>query len=537
MIILYAALYRNEAAEKEVPSSLTLPEDVWVPHLCRLAEEVVRAAQSVECYTLIDVCEARPHRSDNRNPVNSIAECGVFAWDRRNDGAKLIADHLDDWQKLVKNGHVGSAFASIDALPAWMNSHKTFLKVQLVERILPGPHVLELIRENSKIIVESDPNSRLKLARIAWRSNDNKLAAELLSSCVPGLHSEENLTLAADLAVELRESELFDDVVGRSLSLFPESSALLDHKLKMYLWRRQYSELIALLSDPPADIGPERRFFYMTLAVRLKSDTTPDYKLILDAIASAAPAYDDWARIRCSKEASARHDYTTAIDLCLPTDSGSVTKGVANTLISAIKQRLLERTADGRSLVVSGDELVKPVLAAIRYISENPSDGGTRLQLTSLLAPETAGSLGFAILVVIANQLASSTQIRKRTKASPGQAEAASEEQLTEAARRIFEWAERESPVLPGFTKLPQDLLDLPIRDVYELAEHIVKSEHDLRQLEEAEVFDKWFMVAMLLAPHTHDPNEDLDLIRFAGARYSAVNKSQRARDFAEHAL
>jgi hypothetical protein len=65
----------------------------------------------------------------------------------------------------------------------------------------------------------------------------------------------------------------------------------------------------------------------------------------------------------------------------------------------------------------------------------------------------------------------------------------------------------------------------------------VVKSEEDLRETPGAEIFDKWFMIAVLLAPHTQDPNEDLDLIRFAGARYIAANKPQRGRDFAEHAL
>jgi hypothetical protein len=214
-----------------------------------------------------------------------------------------------------------------------------------------------------------------------------------------------------------------------------------------------------------------------------------------------------------------------------------VTKGLANVLITAMKHRLLERTPDGKSLVVGGDELVAPVTAVIRYLSSNPIDGTTRQRLTSTLAPETSGILGLAVLVLIANQLAPSTQLKESPTVPPAQTKPSDEAEIIEAIKKVFEWAEQESPVFPGFTKFPKDLLQVSADDLFAVAQRVVKSEEDLRETPGAEIFDKWFMIAVLLAPHTQDPNEDLDLIRFAGARYIAANKPQRGRDFAEHAL
>jgi len=57
-----------------------------------------------------------------------------------------VADNLQTWQELVKSGQLGSAFTSIDALPVWMDSQKSFLKLQLIERVLPGEHIVRLIR-------------------------------------------------------------------------------------------------------------------------------------------------------------------------------------------------------------------------------------------------------------------------------------------------------------------------------------------------------------------------------------------------------
>lgn len=537
VVILHSALYRNELPEDIALPSPALPEDLWVPHLFRLAERAVATAKSADCYVLIDVGKAAPYRAENRDHIYSIADCGVFGWDRKHDGAKLVAENLMNWQELVRHGQVGSAFASIDALPEWMNSQKPFLKLQLIERIVPGEHVVRLIRDDPKMIAASDPTSRLKLASIASRSSDDELALELLSSSITGLHSEEDLTLAAGLSGQLGEDELLEEILARSESLFPTSAELYDHKLKLYLRQRRYSELVTLLSNPAAEMDPERRFFYGTLAAGLNSATSPDYRLILSTIASAAPDYNDWARVSCSNEAIARHDYSSAVDLCAPDDGQPITKGAANVLITAIRYRLLERTPDGRHLVVNGDELITPITAAIRYLSLNPADGTTRQRLTALLAPETSGNLGLAVLVLIARKLASSTQLKDRARVDPPKTEPPGEEEIIAAIKRVFEWIEIESPVFPGFTQFPEDLLGAPADDLFDIAEHSVKTEEDLRQALGADIFDKWFTFAMVLAPHTQNPNDDLDLIRYAGARYIVANKPQRGRDLAEHAL
>jgi hypothetical protein len=539
VIILHAALYRSERSEAMDLPSPALPEDLWVPHLVYLAEQAVTAAQSASCYVLIDVGETRPYRPGNQSRINSIADCGVFGWDRAHDGAKLVAENLERWEELIKSGRLGSAFASIEALPDWMDSEKPFLKLQLTERVLPGEHVLQLIRDFPEMKVGSTPSSRLKVAKIASRSHDDETALEVLSSTIGAISSEEDFGIAADLALRLGQLDLLRQILARSEALFPQSADLLDYKLTLLLKLREYSELLSLVSDPPAVIYPERKFVYATLAAGLNSAGSPDYQLILSVIASAAPKYNDRARISCSNEALARRDYTSAIEVCIPGGGRPLTKGVANALITAIRHRLLERAPDGRNLVVSGDELVPPVIAAIRYLSANPTDGTIRQRLTSLLAPETSGMMGFAILISIAHQLASKTELKERTTEATSHTEGqpTSMEEIMEATRKVFEWIARESPVLPGFTILPKDLIEVPVDDLFAAAEHMVKSEEDLRQTLGAEMFDKWFTVAMLLAPHIPEPNKDLDLVRFAGARYVAVNKSQRARDLAEHAL
>src|SRR5205085_1444334 len=61
--------------------------------------------------------------------------------------------------------------------------------------------------------------------------------------------------------------------------------------------------------------------------------------------------------------------------------------------------------------------------------------------------------------------------------------------------------------------------------------------DQDLRDRDTAETFEKFVYLAVLLAPHTSTPTEDLDLIRYAGARMIAANRIQKARDLAEQVL
>src|SRR5208337_52853 len=98
------------------------------------------------------------------------------------------------------------AFASIDALPSWMDSQKSFLKLQVMDDVAPPEEILRVLRdEYPSIRAKADARGKLKLAQIAVRAADEDLARSLLNDSVGGIESAEDLLLAFDVADKLEE--------------------------------------------------------------------------------------------------------------------------------------------------------------------------------------------------------------------------------------------------------------------------------------------------------------------------------------------
>lgn len=537
-IVLYAALYRMENQEEIPPLPFPpLPDDVWVPHLCDLAARSAALAKSQNFYLLLDTGEPSPQRQENYEQLKNLNECGLFSMQRAHDSGKLISEHIASWRSLAESGRLGSVFASIDNLPAWMDSHKSFLKLQLMESVVPSEEILRLLRkEESNIRSKADHRAKLKLARIAERSNDDRLSLELLSSAVDGLRSSEDFLLAAELAGNLGEFELVEKILERAASLFPDSPSFLDQRLRLYLRTRRYSELVKRLLDSSTSIDPRRRFFFLTLGSAFSSEDPVNFILLFETITSITPEFNSWCQVVCGNEAIIRQEFVQAIQLCMPAEGRPLSDGVANTLIVALKHRLLQRAPDGRTLAINGDELIPPVQAVITYLSENPGDARTRQRLTTLLSVETSGLLGFAVLVAITMRF--NTQIRIEAQTTHPQSQDIKDpEGCLAAMEEIMKWAANESPLVPGRSEVPKELLTAPPDDIFWLVKNTLKYKSDLRIKAEEETFDKILTIGLLIAPQTAEPDQDLSLLQYAGARYTAVNKAQRARDLAEQAL
>ena len=537
-IVAYAALYRmdSEPTSQPLPSP-PMPDDLWVPHLYDLATQCIAIAKSRHFYLLLDVGESSPQRPENYERIKAVDGCGVFGIHREHDGGKLIAENVANWRSLAENGRLGSAFASIDALPAWLDSQKSFIKLQLMESVVPSEDILRLLRDDPNIQSKADFRAKLKLARIAERANDDDLSRRLLISCIDGLRSEEDYFLAADLADDLSEFELLEHILERADALFPNSRSFFDQRLRMYLQTRRYPELVRRLLNSNIELEPQRRFFLLTVGSAFASLEPVDFSLLVETVSSVAPQFTSWCQVACGNEAIERQDFDSAVQVCMPAKNHPLTEAVASVLIAALKRLLLQRGPDGRALAISGDDMVPPVQAIIAYLSANPRDAATRQRLTSLLSLETSGRTGFAILVLIIFRLSAKTKIKTRVSPLPKVSQAEDVDACLSVVEKIMDWATKESPVIPGRTIVPKELLTVPPDDVLALVRSTLKYGSDLRIGLEETTFDKIMIVGLIVAPESTNPDEDIDLLRYAGARYIAANKAQRGRDLAEHAL
>jgi len=537
VLILKAASYRAEGvtASHRTTAAPKLPEDLWLPHLLALAPAVTEIAKNVPCYVLMDTGEPPPLKPENQAALESVPDCNVIVARRKDDPWPVIASHAQEWEDEVKAGNIGSAFRSIDALPDWMNDQKSFLKLQLIGRTAPSQEALKLLRSEIATKAEIGPEARLKLARIAQRADDENLASDMLGPAISGLTAKEDLELALAIAVQISDQSMIDAILARLETLFPGSARLIEHRLTQMLHTRNYGEVLTLIDKHPST-DPELKFLHQTLALALQSADTPDYANALRAIEQTVPDHANWARIVCAHDAVARRDFNTAIGLCGPTAARPLTSGTARMLLRVTRELLLDRNPDG-TLAVSGEQLQEPVSSLIMYLSAHPEDGRTRLILASVLSIETSGSLGLAAIIAVTLRLAGTMNppYAKLKQQKPNETD--NDLEITPFLERAMEWMSRESPLNLAVAKLPRTLLTGPPDVLFGKVKNLIEFDHDLRDAHARDAFEKIVYIGVLLAAHTNGPNEDIDLLRYAGARLITVNRLQRARDLAEHAL
>src|SRR5260370_3474797 len=175
VILSFAASYRAGIARRASSRPFLLEEDRFVPHLVELAQGSTESAKRLNCYILMDTCEAAPQRDENRKALMSITGCGYFTIAFPNDPMEIVAAHSEDWIRALSEGRVGSVFHSIDALPGWMDSQKSVLTLQLLDRVASGldalkPVILSMLRSEMSHNPHLDPTIRVKLANTALRA-------------------------------------------------------------------------------------------------------------------------------------------------------------------------------------------------------------------------------------------------------------------------------------------------------------------------------------------------------------------------------
>jgi hypothetical protein len=537
VIILNAASYRDEdsVALDGATAPRNLPEDIWVPHVVALARVVTETARNLRCYALMVTGEGPPYKEENQAALRSVPGCGVFLAQFENDPWGCIAPHLQQWEEQVKRGNIGAAFKSIDALPDSMDSQKSLLKLQLVGGSPANQEVAKLLRAEIAAHQDMDPKVLLRLARIAQRADEEEIACEMLRRAVPGLDAKKDLELALEIAVRISDHLMIEAAASRLEKLFPESSELLEHRLTQKLYARSYTEVLALLAKNPS-IDLEVRVLYETLSAALQSAEGPDYANAIRAIEETSPNLANSARILCARDALSRREFETAVALCPTPRERPLAPGTARLLLGVIRELLISRNPDG-GLAISDEQLEEQVLSLIKYLSTHPEDGRLRVSLASLLSVETSGSLGLAVAVAVNFKLQGAINLPCASVKLQKPPEIGSDVEIIPFLEGAMKWMAEESPLNFAVAKLPRALLTGPPDALFEKIKGLIEFEQDLLDPDAQDAFEKTVFVGALLAAHTSRPNDDIDMLRYAGLRLIGANRLQRARDLAEHAL
>ncbi len=534
-IILHAAAYRSEdlPESRAYEMGSVLAEDQWARHLVVLAAGAVEHAKASECYVMLATGFPVPHRTKNSELLKSVADCGVFNMFPEHDPADMLAAHIEEWVANAKGGRLGDVFRSVDALPAWMDDHKSFIKLQVADIALPGPHTIAMVKEVIASREYLDPFARIKLARAARRGGELELAHDILRPAVPELNTQEDLEVG--LLTAAGDDKLQELIAARLSSLFPQSRNLLAYRLKELADEREYAAIIALLSSTPEPARSQIGGFFERMARGLSVTETPSYEQLVAKAVQAEPDREAAARVLCSSEALARGDYPNALSVLLPEPGELLSSTTARTLMRICFRLLLERGHDGE-LTLSGDALRYAVVAIVSYLAANPTDPQTRIRLAELLGIETVGILGLSVIVSIILDDSRSVEITQSAKRSEPSKPPQGWD-LTAFLKRAFEWMAEQSPFIPHMASLPKDLLEADPNFVVDEMRGLLRHDQDLRDGPSAETFEQLVQIGALVAALTDRPNEDIDIIRFAAARLVTANRPQKARDLAEQAL
>jgi hypothetical protein len=331
------------------------------------------------------------------------------------------------------------------------------------------------------------------------------------------------------------DDALQEKIAVRLSAFFPQSLGLLAYRLETLADKRAYAAISELLTSNSESSRSEIGVFFVCIANGLCVPSTPNYEQLVAEVVRADPDRDARARVLCSREALARGDFSNALAILLPAPGQLLSSTTARALIRVCSRFLLERRRDGE-LALSGDELRYPVTAIVEYLATNSTDANTRIQLVDLLGIETAGILGLSVIVWITLNLADSRVATQTARQSVAKESTAGWD-LTSFLKRAFTWMAKESPLILHMASLPEDLLGAEPNYVFDEVRQLLRHDQDLRDEPSADAFEKLAYIAALVAPLTDQPNEDIDIIRYAAARFVAANRPQKARDLEEQAL
>lgn len=526
VVVLEAARFRKSDLTLAT-SQFNLREDFWVPHVHALCSDLIRLAEEAQSYFVVDAGELKPVRNSNLELLKSLDKVGILSADGAENGEAILAERLQDWDQYLAAGTLGPVFQEIEALPLEAEE-KAFFRIQMLHRAGLYGQALEEIEQFSP---DSDFSALMpcKLARIAADAGATFLAAQFLRPAVEQLSTIEGLALAIDVASELSERNLEEIAATRLEQFFPEHPSLLNRQLKKLDEEEDYNGLAQLweqLGDAKA------RELCLALAGLLPSEGIADYAGIRKALVQK---FDSWQiDSLLVRHARRRKLYMHALDLA--TSAKIERPAAAHFILNIVEDLTLSRDGEGR-LVISGDQLKDAVEKVITYLAENPTDSHTRSRLAKVLSLEITGTMGMALIAVLALDF----MRRPLTPISIDRPEGLSPEQLSDkldVIKNAWDWLEGQSPVMFGKTVLPERLLTVPADDlaptVIKMMKYIIgriQDEGDFKHLR------LWMMLGVSINPHTTAKDYDIQVLRLGAVAFAMTGQVQFARDLSEQLL
>jgi hypothetical protein len=535
VIVVQAASYRDDRVEPYVaPEAETplQPEDVWAPQLHALASVATELAEERALYVALDADELSPRRQALSDLLLTIDGCGVMGSSSDEDPETILAARVDQWDAWIRQGRLGQALKSVEALPPSLDPQKAYLRIQLLYRAGYLEQALQSIRERLSLNSDLDSSSRVKLARVAQDANAYGLAAELLSPAIDGLDGREDLESALATARDGRLTDIEERIAARLGALFPGSASVQRRQLSHLARTRDYTGAASFAREKLGDV--QSAIFYDALARHLSCQDAPDYHALIGEAGGDGASADAY-RMASVSDALARKLLVHAFELVMPLPSTAQQSPRGERLLLETLEALLLASSKDGTWPIPPDRFQAAVLVLIERLAANPDNRALRVGLVELMQPAIAGTAGLALMAALVLQLAS-RPIELREGKAPGRA---AMDWLMERKSFLaagFAWMKSEEPVVIGRSVLPADLLTEPADEVVSaVADYLTYA--PVGDVEDTVAMLNWLAFGASVAPHSSDPDYDLRLIRLVAGKLASAGDVQQARDLAEQAI
>jgi hypothetical protein len=507
-------------------------EDVWSAHVHQLLIEVEAHCRTNGQYVLLDLGTFYPSRQSNLDLLCSVGEAGVSGSppSRRIDD---VVTRVSAWHEAAKAGEVGRVIGEIEDAADLSPLQRLFLKLDAFSVVGLHDQVRVLLKENPKLLVEPPVEQALHIARIAETADDDDRAEALVRGALPGLRTEREFVNAFAVALKLARRGLVNATAKAFARFHPNAPMLRRHEIGQLAREGDYSRASTLLALSEAPEGSQRALYYALLADgTAQAGWAPEE--VRRAVGLAMPDRADEAVVELTLALEREHRRPEAIVFLLA--RAQALTGLQ--LVRLIRLASGEIQAGGLS---ARDPIVERIVdLALAHLARRPGDGHVRIRITELLAPTMTANRGLAILVAALLKRAETLPpIRERPPVDQ-RPDAIDPVALMPVLERIWDWLQIQGGGLwlVGRHRLPPGELDLPadrvIAGILKIADYTGAR---LADEDDQHMLVRYIAAASAVAPLSHEPDEDLTVVRTAAIHLLLAGKGQAARDLAQFAL
>lgn len=524
-------------------------EDIWVNSIISVINSVSELLQKNQLFLIITVQQSNPVKDanikkfevlDNVNSLftctsneNAIAEANISRWLELsiNQEIDLVLEEID---REIKNDFNG-AIIKAQCLAAADHPHQGFKLIQpLIEDILLNSH----------------PSLLVTLARISSAAGQREVTIKLLKQSL-----DKNLAEQTSLENAFRIAKLIDaveektEIQIRLAELYPLSMEVINRQFNSALNKNDFNELYGKLNAyVTSHSDNETAGFFCLLTELLITKPLESLDEIIDIVAAKFPDYKSATAYYCGLYASKRGRYSKALALLVSEKIGPKLEEFALLeLISVIEQLFIAKPfyepVDSADEITSAQvnrdsvdrlNIEKGFNRILKYLSQNPVNGGMRNSFLQMISPSTSGLNGILWLIqtILNHDFTSQKLIERETK----EAKLVKPEDIREILEVYL--LKMQKPVVLGMSDLPNIKSKYSLDQILEtfremLNDNAYKGISDIRDLN----FYHILLHIVIKLNQKLKTGKEFEALSTAGASLTGIGYNQAARNLAEEAL